>query len=168
MCRWSAFKQYESDISYPNLRDGWKSCVSNSRYLLSFLISAIRSFAGSGDSYPSNSARGSSATLERLPPEESNIDDAWLALTEGVYRTGSGSLISSDDVLKRGRYDGLSGEESPVAVWKDASVLAELAALIASGDLEVPIAATFPLDQVRAAFSLLGQGHIRGKIVLLP
>lgn len=25
-----------------------------------------------------------------------------------------------------------------------------------------------PLDQVRAAFSLLGQGHIRGKIVLLP
>ena len=48
------------------------------------------------------------------------------------------------------------------------SVLAELAALIASGDLEVPIAATFPLKDVRAAFSLLGQGHIRGKIVLLP
>jgi NADPH:quinone reductase-like Zn-dependent oxidoreductase len=50
----------------------------------------------------------------------------------------------------------------------NASVLAELAALIASGDLEVPIAATFPLDQVRAAFSRLAQGHIRGKIVLLP
>jgi NADPH:quinone reductase-like Zn-dependent oxidoreductase len=28
-------------------------------------------------------------------------------------------------------------------------VLAELATLIASGDLEVPIAATFPLNQVR-------------------
>ena len=50
----------------------------------------------------------------------------------------------------------------------NASMLAELAALIASGNLEVPIAATFPLDQVRAAFSLLAQGHIRGKIVLLP
>jgi len=50
----------------------------------------------------------------------------------------------------------------------NASVLAELAALIASGDLEVPIAATFRLDRVRAAFSLLGQGHIRGKIVLVP
>jgi NADPH:quinone reductase-like Zn-dependent oxidoreductase len=50
----------------------------------------------------------------------------------------------------------------------NASVLAELAALIASGRLEVPIAATFPLAQVRAAFSLLEQGHIRGKIVLLP
>jgi NADPH:quinone reductase-like Zn-dependent oxidoreductase len=50
----------------------------------------------------------------------------------------------------------------------NASVLAELATLIASGALEVPIAATFPLDQVRAAFSRLAQGHIRGKIVLVP
>jgi NADPH:quinone reductase-like Zn-dependent oxidoreductase len=50
----------------------------------------------------------------------------------------------------------------------NASVLAELATRIASGDLEVPIAATFPLDQVRAAFSRLAQGHIRGKIVLVP
>jgi NADPH:quinone reductase-like Zn-dependent oxidoreductase len=34
--------------------------------------------------------------------------------------------------------------------------------------LEIPIAATFPLNDVRAAFALLDQGHIRGKIVLLP
>jgi NADPH:quinone reductase-like Zn-dependent oxidoreductase len=61
---------------------------------------------------------------------------------------------------------GVKGEGSDAA--RNASVLAELAALIASGDLEVPIAATFPLDQVRAAFSLLEQGHVRGKIVLLP
>ena len=51
---------------------------------------------------------------------------------------------------------------------KNAAVLAELAALLASGDLEVPIAATFPLDGVRAAFEQLEQGHTRGKIVLLP
>jgi NADPH:quinone reductase-like Zn-dependent oxidoreductase len=50
----------------------------------------------------------------------------------------------------------------------NASVLAELAKLIALGGLDIPIAATFPLSDVRAAFSLLGQGHIRGKIVLLP
>jgi NADPH:quinone reductase-like Zn-dependent oxidoreductase len=48
------------------------------------------------------------------------------------------------------------------------AVLAELAAMIAAGELEVPIAATFPLDQVRAAYSQLEQGHTRGKIVLLP
>jgi len=51
---------------------------------------------------------------------------------------------------------------------KNAAVLAELAGMVASGDLEVPIAATFPLDGVRAAFEQLEQGHTRGKIVLLP
>jgi NADPH:quinone reductase-like Zn-dependent oxidoreductase len=51
---------------------------------------------------------------------------------------------------------------------KNADVLAELAALVASGDIEVPIAATFRLEDVRAAFELLEQGHTRGKIVLLP
>jgi NADPH:quinone reductase-like Zn-dependent oxidoreductase len=61
---------------------------------------------------------------------------------------------------------GVKGEGSDAA--RNASVLADLAALIASGDLEVPVAATFPLAQVRAAFSLLEQGHVRGKIVLLP
>jgi NADPH:quinone reductase-like Zn-dependent oxidoreductase len=49
-----------------------------------------------------------------------------------------------------------------------AAVLAELAGLVASGDLEMPITATFPLDDVRAAFGQLEQGHTRGKIVLLP
>src|SRR5207244_4286127 len=51
---------------------------------------------------------------------------------------------------------------------KSAALLAELAGLVASGGLEVPIAATFPLDDVRAAFELLERGHTRGKIVLLP
>jgi NADPH:quinone reductase-like Zn-dependent oxidoreductase len=49
-----------------------------------------------------------------------------------------------------------------------AAVLAELAGLIAAGELEVPIAATYPLDQVADAFRRLETGHIRGKIVLLP
>jgi NADPH:quinone reductase-like Zn-dependent oxidoreductase len=48
------------------------------------------------------------------------------------------------------------------------AVLAELADLVAAGRLEVPIAATFPLDQVRDAYRLLEQGHTRGKIVLVP
>jgi NADPH:quinone reductase-like Zn-dependent oxidoreductase len=51
---------------------------------------------------------------------------------------------------------------------RNAEVLAELAGLVASGNLEVPIAATFPLEDVRAAFRQLEQGHTRGKIVLLP
>lgn len=47
-------------------------------------------------------------------------------------------------------------------------VLAELARLIEDGRLEVPIAATYPLDRVRDAYTELEQGHTRGKIVLVP
>lgn len=52
------------------------------------------------------------------------------------------------------------------AAASTADVLAELAALIASGDLEVPIAAVFPLAEVREAFRTLEERHSRGKIVL--
>jgi NADPH:quinone reductase-like Zn-dependent oxidoreductase len=54
------------------------------------------------------------------------------------------------------------------AAGASASTLTELAALIASGDLEVPIDATYPLDQVREAYRQLETGHVRGKIVLIP
>lgn len=47
-------------------------------------------------------------------------------------------------------------------------VLADLASLIASGKLEVPVVKTFPLDEIREAFRLLERGHIHGKIVLIP
>jgi NADPH:quinone reductase-like Zn-dependent oxidoreductase len=54
------------------------------------------------------------------------------------------------------------------AAGASASTLTELAALIASGELEVPIDATYPLDQVREAYRQLETGHVRGKIVLIP
>jgi NADPH:quinone reductase-like Zn-dependent oxidoreductase len=49
-----------------------------------------------------------------------------------------------------------------------ASVVAELAQLIADGKLEIPIAATYPLEKVRDAFRELERRHTRGKIVLCP
>jgi NADPH:quinone reductase-like Zn-dependent oxidoreductase len=49
-----------------------------------------------------------------------------------------------------------------------AVVVGELARLAARGDLEVPIARTYPLEQVRDAFRELEQGHTHGKIVLRP
>ena len=54
------------------------------------------------------------------------------------------------------------------AVGASAATLGELAGLVAAGELEVPIAATYPLTQVRDAFAELAKGHTRGKIVLLP
>src|ERR1700736_5633462 len=49
-----------------------------------------------------------------------------------------------------------------------AAVLAELAALAAAGELEVPIAGGFDLDDVQRAFRALEQNHTRGKLVLRP
>jgi NADPH:quinone reductase-like Zn-dependent oxidoreductase len=49
-----------------------------------------------------------------------------------------------------------------------APILAELVGLVADGSLEVPIARTFPLTQVRDAFTELGARHTHGKIVLIP
>jgi NADPH:quinone reductase-like Zn-dependent oxidoreductase len=61
---------------------------------------------------------------------------------------------------------GVKGDGNATAA--SAEVLAGLAGLIAAGDLEIPIAATFPLDQVQDAYRRLAQGHLLGKIVLQP
>jgi NADPH:quinone reductase-like Zn-dependent oxidoreductase len=59
---------------------------------------------------------------------------------------------------------GVKAEAS--AAGSSAAILAELAGLIAAGELEVPIAATFPLSEVQDAYRRLDQGHVLGKIVL--
>jgi NADPH:quinone reductase-like Zn-dependent oxidoreductase len=48
-----------------------------------------------------------------------------------------------------------------------AKPLAEVAGLVADGSLELPVARTYPLDQVREAFTELAERHSHGKIVLL-
>jgi len=52
------------------------------------------------------------------------------------------------------------------AAGSSPATLAELAGLVAAGDLEVPITATFPLAEVQDAYRRLDQGHVLGKIVL--
>ncbi|HYZ15266.1 MAG TPA: NADP-dependent oxidoreductase [Candidatus Acidoferrum sp.] len=85
-----------------------------------------------------------------------------LAIALGVAPDRINTIVDFDAVDEYG----VKSEGS--AAGMNAQVLAELAGLIASGKLDVPIAATFPLDDVREAFALLEQGHTRGKIVLLP
>jgi NADPH:quinone reductase-like Zn-dependent oxidoreductase len=60
---------------------------------------------------------------------------------------------------------GIKAEGSAFAA--SAAILAELAGLVAAGELEVPITATFPLAQVQDAYRRLEQGHLLGKIVLV-
>jgi NADPH:quinone reductase-like Zn-dependent oxidoreductase len=54
------------------------------------------------------------------------------------------------------------------AAGASAATLETLAGLIAAKDIELPIARTYPLTEVAAAYTQLAKGHIRGKIVLIP
>ncbi|MGH3192196.1 MAG: NADP-dependent oxidoreductase [Streptosporangiaceae bacterium] len=85
-----------------------------------------------------------------------------LALELGVEPSRIDTIADFEAVT---RY-GVKGDGN--AAGASASVLAELAGLIASGQLELPVAGVYPLDQVQAAYRRLEQGHIRGKIVLVP
>jgi NADPH:quinone reductase-like Zn-dependent oxidoreductase len=85
-----------------------------------------------------------------------------LALELGVEPSRIDTIVNFEAVP---RY-GVKAEGSAEAA--SASVLAELVGLIAAGELEVPIAATFPLDRVQDAYRRLDEGHVLGKIVLLP
>ena len=42
----------------------------------------------------------------------------------------------------------------------------EIARLVAAGQLRVPIAATFPVKQIRAAVELQAGRHVHGKVVI--
>ena len=61
---------------------------------------------------------------------------------------------------------GAKTDGSATAATRD--VLVELADMIAEGRLEIPIARTYPLTQVRDAYRELEQRHTLGKIVLIP
>lgn len=90
-------------------------------------------------------------------------DYVELALNElGIPAERVNTIVRFDAVEKYG----VKAEGN--AVGASAAVLAELTGLIAAGELEIPIAATYPLAQVREAFTQLERGHLRGKIVLIP
>jgi NADPH:quinone reductase-like Zn-dependent oxidoreductase len=85
-----------------------------------------------------------------------------LALELGVRPDRINTIIDFAGAQQHGtRTDGSSAAA-------DADVLAELATLIADGELHIPIARTYPLDQIRTAFEDLERRHTGGKIVLKP
>jgi NADPH:quinone reductase-like Zn-dependent oxidoreductase len=86
-----------------------------------------------------------------------------IALNElGVAPERVDTIVRFDAVAKYG----IKAEGN--AAGASAATLADLAALIAAGNLEIPIAATYPLAEVRKAYEHLEGGHVRGKIVLVP
>jgi NADPH:quinone reductase-like Zn-dependent oxidoreductase len=85
-----------------------------------------------------------------------------LALDLGVKPERINTIIDFPAVAKYG----VKSEGN--AVGASASVMGELAGLIAEGKLELPIARTYPLSEVREAYRELERRHTLGKIVLIP
>jgi NADPH:quinone reductase-like Zn-dependent oxidoreductase len=85
-----------------------------------------------------------------------------LALELGVPSARINTIIDFQGAAKHGT----KAEGSAAA--SSADVLRELAAMIAGGDLEIPIAGVHRLDEVREAFLELERRHTNGKIVLRP
>ena len=83
-----------------------------------------------------------------------------MALDLGVEPSRIDTIADFDAITEYG----VKGDGN--AAGASAANLAELAALIAEGQLEVPVAATFPLSEVQDAYRRLASGHVRGKIVL--
>lgn len=109
---------------------------------------------------------------ERIKTAANNKIDAFidtfgkgyvaLAIQLGVPADRINTIIDFEAVQK---YK-VKGEGSATA--DNVEVLSELAGLLAAGKLDIPIAKTFPLSEVREAYRELEQRHTRGKIVLVP
>jgi NADPH:quinone reductase-like Zn-dependent oxidoreductase len=59
--------------------------------------------------------------------------------------------------------DGITGANGANAA---PGAIEEIARLVAAGRLRVPIAATFPVEQIRAAVALQARRHVHGKVVI--
>ena len=89
-------------------------------------------------------------------------DYVELALELGVDKDRINTIINFPAVEKYG----IKAEGN--AQGARAEVLAELADKIAASELELIVARTYPLAQVRDAYAELERRHTRGKIVLIP
>jgi len=85
-----------------------------------------------------------------------------LALELGVRPDRIDTIIDFEAAQRHGvKTDGNAVGASP-------ETLAELAALVDKGVIEVPIARVYPLEEVREAYRQVERRHTRGKIVLKP
>jgi NADPH:quinone reductase-like Zn-dependent oxidoreductase len=85
-----------------------------------------------------------------------------LAVDLGVAKDRIETITSRDKAQELGTKAEGSGDASTT------EVLSQMAELVASGQIEIPIAATYPLEKVRDAFAELEKRHTQGKIVLIP
>lgn len=98
--------------------------------------------------------------------------DAWIDLFgDGYLETAQELGVAPERIATIADFAGAEKSGTQVVFgyqYPGEEALSRLAGLIADGALDVPIARTYPLDQVKAAYEELEQRHTRGKIVLIP
>jgi NADPH:quinone reductase len=131
--------------------------ASNQDWLRGHGVIAVEYGDGLEDRIRDVAPRGLDAFVDTYGPEY--LD---LALALGVAPERIDTVTS----FERAAEVGAKTDGSVVGSTRE--VMAKLAALAVSGELDIPIAATYPLDRVKDAFAELEQRHTRGKIVLIP
>ena len=126
----------------------------NHSYLSSLGLIPVAYGPGLVDRLRAAAPRGIDAVIDNAGEE--TVD---AAIELGVDPTRINSIVYFPGVAKYGISTVGGG-------GKTAENLGELARLVAAGTLVMPIAATFPLSEVRAAYELLETRHLRGKVVL--
>jgi NADPH:quinone reductase-like Zn-dependent oxidoreductase len=130
---------------------------SNHAWLLAHDVIPVEYGDGLEQRVRAAAPRGVQAFIDTFGPEY--ID---LAVALGVPPDRIDTIISFERATEIGAHtEGSAAGSTP-------EVMSALAELAADGRLEVPIAATFPLERVQDAYAELEQRHTRGKIVLIP
>ena len=114
------------------------------------------SASGPGSRIRAAAPDGVTAFIDLFGPEY-----VRLAVKLGIPRDRINTVIAFDAASELGT------KTVGSAAGTSTAVLAELAAFAADGRIQVPIAATYPLDKVRDAFAELEQRHTLGKMVLI-
>ncbi|MCU1526252.1 MAG: NADPH:quinone reductase [Frondihabitans sp.] len=131
--------------------------ASNAEWLTAHGVTPIAYGDGLEDRLRAAAPDGVDAFIDLFGP-----DYLDLAVALGVPVDRIETIIS----FARAQELGTKAEGSGDATTPE--ILAEVAALVADGTIEIPIAATYPLDEVQDAFSQLEDRHTHGKIVLIP
>jgi NADPH2:quinone reductase len=130
---------------------------SNHEWLAAHGVIPIAYGEGLADRLRAAAPDGIDAFIDLFGPEY-----VQLAVDLGIEPDRIETIIARTKAQEVGAKAEGSGDASTT------EVLSEMAELVASGQIEIPIAATYPLEQVRDAFAELEKRHTRGKIVLIP
>jgi NADPH:quinone reductase-like Zn-dependent oxidoreductase len=131
--------------------------ASNHEWLTAHGVIPVAYGDGLAERLKAAAPNGINAFIDLFGPEY-----VQLAVDLGVARDRIETIISFEKAnelgtLAQGSADGSTTE-----------ILSAVADMVASGQVEIPIAATYPLEKVGEAYAELEQRHTRGKIVLVP